>query len=158
RSAHARGHPHRLLRGRDLRGAGPAHGCAAGDGEELDPPRPRPAERVSGAMSEDAELAGLEALAAEHALGVLSARDRAEAEARMAHGPAFAQLVEAWRAGLAPMLETAPAAEPGAAVWSRIERVLPANDNAAMRRRLRFWRGAAMGSMGLAAASLALAV
>jgi anti-sigma-K factor RskA len=109
-------------------------------------------------MSEDAELTGLELLAAEHALGVLSKRERDAAEVRMARDPAFAQLVEAWRARLAPMLAAAPPAEPAAVVWSRIERALPANDNIAMRRRLRLWRGAAIGSLGLAAASLALAV
>ncbi len=109
-------------------------------------------------MSDDLELTGPQALAAEHALGVLSGRERAEAEARMAHDPAFAAEVEAWRARLAPLLDAVPPAAPSAAVWSRIERSLPANDNAAVRRRLAFWRGATLGSMGLAAASLALAV
>jgi anti-sigma-K factor RskA len=104
------------------------------------------------------ELTGLEALAAEHALGVLSGHERAEAEARMARDPAFAALVDAWRARLAPMLDVAAPAQPPAGVWTRVERALPANDNAAIRRRLRFWRGATVGAMGLAAASLALAV
>lgn len=109
-------------------------------------------------MSEPQDLPETEALAAEHALGVLDARERAAAQARMARDPAFAALVEDWRARLAPMLDAAPSAEPSAALWSRVERALPANDNPAMRRRLRFWRGAAIGSMGLTAASLALAV
>lgn len=98
-----------------------------------------------------------EALAAEHALGVLSARERAVAEARMAREPAFAAAVEAWRARLAPMLGAVAAVPPPAGLWTRIERALPANDNA-MVGRLRFWRGTAMGSMGLAAASIFAAV
>jgi anti-sigma-K factor RskA len=89
---------------------------------------------------------------------VLTGAERAQAEARMAHDPAFAALVETWRERLAPMMGVVPPAEPAAGVWSRIERALPANDNVAMRRRLRFWRGATLGAMGLAAASLALAV
>lgn len=49
-------------------------------------------------MSEAPDLSEAEAFAAEHALGVLNARERAEAEARMAREPAFAADVEAWRA------------------------------------------------------------
>jgi anti-sigma-K factor RskA len=108
-------------------------------------------------MSQEPSLSELETLAAEHALGVLSAQERAGAEARMARDPTFAELVAAWRERLAPMLEAVPAADPPAAAWARIERALPANDNAAVRRRLRFWRGATIGSLGLAAASLAMA-
>src|SRR5207245_8213 len=95
---------------------------------------------------------------AEHALGVLSARERAEAEARIAREPAFAALVEDWRARLSPLLERVRPAEPRPGVWTAIERSLPANDNAAVRRRLRFWRSATIGSLGLTAASLAVAV
>ena len=109
-------------------------------------------------MSDGPELSELETLAAEHALGVLSGPERARAEARLGRDPAFAALVEAWRERLSPMLEAVPPAAPSAAVWSRIERALPANDNLAIRRRLRFWRTATIGSMGLAAASLAAAV
>jgi anti-sigma-K factor RskA len=109
-------------------------------------------------MSDGPELSALEALAAEHALGVLSEPERAQAEARLAGDPAFAALVEAWRERLAPLLDAVPAVEPPAAVWSRIARALPANDNLAVRRRLRFWRAATVGSMALAAASLAAAV
>ena len=109
-------------------------------------------------MSQDPDLSELEALAAEHALGVLAGPERARAEARAARDPAFAALVEAWRERLAPLLNAIPATEPPAAVWGRIARALPANDNLAFRRRLRFWRGATVGSIGLAAASLAVAV
>jgi anti-sigma-K factor RskA len=97
-----------------------------------------------------------DALAAEHALGVLSGQERAAVEARMARDPAFAAAVEAWRARLAPLAGEIPAVEPAAAVWPRIERALPANDNAAGR--VAFWRRTALGSMGLAAAGVATAI
>ena len=111
-------------------------------------------------MSEGPELNESEALAAEHALGVLSQAERAQAELRMASDPAFAADVDAWRARLAPLtLSIAPVpAPPG--VWPRIERALPANDNAdaAGGRGVRFWRGTAVSSLGLLAASLVAVV
>lgn len=102
------------------------------------------------------ELPDDEAQAAEHALGVLTARERAAAEARMAREPAFAAEVEAWRERLAPLASDIPAVEPSAAVWPRIERGLPANDNA--EGRVRLWRRTAFGSMGLAVAGMAAAM
>jgi anti-sigma-K factor RskA len=109
-------------------------------------------------MSEGPELSEAEALAAEHALGVLSASERAAAELRMAREPAFAADVDAWAARLAPMIEAIVPVEPPQALWPRIERGLPANDNADGGPGVRFWRRATMGSMGLAAASLAAVV
>jgi anti-sigma-K factor RskA len=108
-------------------------------------------------MSEAPDLTEAEAFAAEHALGVLNARERAEAETRMASEPAFAAEVEAWRQRLAPLIEAVAAAPVPAGLWPRIERQLPANDNgaSALLGRLRFWRSAAMGGFALAAASLA---
>lgn len=105
-------------------------------------------------MSEGPELPEAEALAAEHALGVLTAPERAAAELRMAREPAFAADVEAWRARLAPMIEAIPAVEPPPGLWPRIEAALPANDNASAGA-LGRWRQVAMWSMGTAAASLA---
>jgi len=99
------------------------------------------------------EISDDEALAAEHALGVLGAGERAEAEARMARDPAFAAEVEAWRERLAPMAAGIAPVSPPAGLWQSIERSLPANDNA-----VRFWRRATFGSLGVAAASLAVAV
>jgi anti-sigma-K factor RskA len=109
-------------------------------------------------MSEAPDLSEAEALAAEHALGVLNAAERAEAENRMARDPAFAADVEAWRNRLAPMLEQVAAVPPSPELWRRIERLLPANDNGAILNRLKFWRNAAMGGFALAAASLAAVV
>jgi anti-sigma-K factor RskA len=106
-------------------------------------------------MSEAPELSETEAFAAEYALGVLSGRDRDEAEARMARDAAFAADVEAWRARFAPLLEGVAPQAPPEALWERISRQLPANDNDMAGRRVRFWRGAAVGSLTLAAASLA---
>lgn len=109
-------------------------------------------------MSEAPELEGLEALAAEHALGVLTGAERAEAEVRMARDPVFAAQVDAWRIRLAPLVDGVTPVAPPAGLWERIARCLPANDNPRAVRRLRFWRAAAMGGFGLAAASLAAVV
>ncbi|HVI33644.1 anti-sigma factor [Phenylobacterium sp.] len=110
-------------------------------------------------MSDAPDLSETEALAAEHALGVLAGRERAEAEARMARDAEFAALVDAWRERLQPLADAVPAVAPRPAVWTAIERSLPANDdNAGAVRSLRFWRGATLGSLGLAAASLAAVV
>ena len=99
------------------------------------------------------ELPEDEALAAEHALGVLTARERAVAEARMARDPSFAAEVDAWRLRLAPLAEEVEAVPPPAGLWARIERRLAANDNAAgMRRRLRFWRTASLAGVAMSAA------
>jgi anti-sigma-K factor RskA len=109
-------------------------------------------------MSEAPELTESEAFAAEHALGVLTSNERRQAEMRMAAEPAFAAEVEAWRERLAPMAEAAEAIPAPHDLWLRIERSLGANDNTAVVRGLRFWRGATAGSLTLAAASIAAAV
>ncbi|WP_397401796.1 anti-sigma factor domain-containing protein [Phenylobacterium sp.] len=106
-------------------------------------------------MSEAPDLPEGEAFAAEHALGVLDARERAEAEMRMARDPAFAADVDAWRQRLAPMLDSIEPVTAPQGVWTRIEAMLPANDNGAVMNKLRFWRNAAVGGFALAAASLA---
>ena len=104
-------------------------------------------------MSADPELPDDEALAAEHALGVLSVAERSAAETRMARDPDFAKEVEAWRERLTPLLGEVAEVPPPVGLWSRVETALPVNDNS--RSKLRFWRGATLGSLGLAAASLA---
>jgi anti-sigma-K factor RskA len=109
-------------------------------------------------MSEAPDLTEVEALAAEHALGVLTATERRQAEARMAADPAFAAQVEGWRERLTPMADGLAAIPAPHALWLRIERSLGANDNTVPARSLRFWRRATVGSMTLAAASIAAAV
>jgi anti-sigma-K factor RskA len=106
-------------------------------------------------MSEAPDLSEAEAFAAEHALGVLDARERAEAETRMAKEPAFAAEVDAWRHRLAPMFDAIEPVPAPQGVWTRIEAMLPANDNSAVMNKLRFWRNSAVGGFALAAASLA---
>jgi len=105
-------------------------------------------------MSDEPEIPEPEALAAEHALGVLSAKQRAMVEARMAADPAFAAVVEAWRARLAPLAHEIVPVEPGPELWPRIARALPANDDLRLGRAVRFWRGATAGALALTAASL----
>jgi anti-sigma-K factor RskA len=107
-------------------------------------------------MSEAPELTETEALAAEHALGVLNSAERRQAEARMASDSDFAAQVEAWRERLMPMTDGLTAVQPPAALWLRVERMLGANDNVAAVKGLRFWRGATIGSLTLAAASIML--
>ena len=109
-------------------------------------------------MSDAPELSETEAFAAEHALGVLSALERRSAETRMAADPAFAALVESWRERLGPMVDEVVAVTPPPGVWPRVERELPANDNASAKAvgEVRFWRRATMGSLGLAAAAMVL--
>jgi len=109
-------------------------------------------------MSEGPVLSDQEAFAAEHALGVLSAAERAEAENRMAREPAFAADVEAWRRRLDPLFSSIQPVTAPQGAWERIARRLPANDNIAVVRRLKFWRGATVGSLSLAAASMMAAV
>lgn len=106
-------------------------------------------------MTEEPELPDPEALAAEHAMGLLSAHDRAMAEARAAADPAFAAAVEAWRARLAPLAGEVAPVEPRPEVWARIAGALPANDDGRLARSLRFWRASTAGALALAAASLA---
>ena len=109
-------------------------------------------------MSEAPDLSEAEVLAAEHALGVLTAPERAQAELRMARDPDFATAVGDWRRRLSPLSNLIASVSPPAGLWPRIERALPANDDVGGRRRLRFWRGATVSALGLAAASLAVAV
>lgn len=109
-------------------------------------------------MSGEPDIRDDGVLAAEHALDVLSAAERAAAELRMATDPAFAAEVEAWRERLAPLLEEIAPVAPSDGLWNRIVRALPANDDQALRRSVRRWRATAGGAMALAAAGVAAAV
>ncbi len=98
-----------------------------------------------------------DALAAELALGLLEGQARADALRLSLSDPAFAALVAAWEAKLAPLHGAWADAEPGAAVWSGIERQLserPAATVTAIETRLRRWRAGALLS-GAVAAGLA---
>ncbi|WP_428150033.1 anti-sigma factor [Brevundimonas sp.] len=92
------------------------------------------------------------ALAGELALRVLSPEEERAARAREASDPAFAAEVEVWNEHLAGFIAEIPPVQPSARVWPRVEAgIAPAaaNDN-----RASFWKGWAIGSTGLLAASL----
>ncbi|WP_310467314.1 anti-sigma factor domain-containing protein [Sphingomonas sp.] len=105
-------------------------------------------------MSDERDL-----LAAEYALGLLDGDELAEARALAAGDAAFRAEAARWSGDLAPLLDEVAAVAPPSGVWAAIERKLgpaPANDNA-LERRLKVWRGAALGA-GALAASLAMYV
>jgi anti-sigma-K factor RskA len=96
-----------------------------------------------------------DALAAELALGLLEGQVRVDALRLSLSDPAFAALVAAWEAKLAPLHGEWTDAEPGAAVWGAIERRLadaPTDKVAAIETRLRRWRAGALLSGAVAAA------
>ena len=86
-------------------------------------------------------------LAGELVLGVLSAPQRAAAQARAESDAQFARRVSAWERRLAPWLsDTAPVAAP-AHVWTQIRARLgwqPADAPRGLWQSLAFWRGAAI--------------
>jgi anti-sigma-K factor RskA len=96
---------------------------------------------MPGAVSEDRDL-----LAAEYALRLAEGVELEEARARAASDPDFAAAVAAWEERLQPLADALPPVEPGAAVWTAVERAAgaapaAANDNqAALNRRLKRWR------------------
>lgn len=102
------------------------------------------------------------ALAAEHALRLLTGSDLADAEALMSSDRQFAAEVAQWRGRFAALAKEIDAADPPAGTWQRIETALggagAANDNlVVLERRLKRWR-AIGGAMTAVAASLALAL
>ena len=99
-------------------------------------------------MSEAPDLTEAEALAAEHALGVLDARERAEAETRMARDPAFAADVEAWRHRLAPMLDSVAAvpAPPGTWLSATVCSMPPIKAFITVERSPKYWKAATSGA------------
>ena len=95
-------------------------------------------------------------IAAEYVLGVLGAAERREVERRLAREPALASEVALWEERLSGLTDAVVPVVPPDAVWSRIER---ATATAARRpslwQSLTFWRGLAIASATLAAASIA---
>lgn len=93
-------------------------------------------------------------LAAEHALGVLDAPERAAAERRELTDPVFARQVEGWRGRLAALLDSvAPVAAPDY-IWTGVVRQLGALGNVVelrLRRSLILWRGVSAAAAALAA-------
>jgi len=68
-------------------------------------------------MTEEDDIDGL---AAEYALGSLSAAERAEVEARRGSDAALAAAIEAWQVRLGPLSELASGVEPPAHLFDRI--------------------------------------
>lgn len=101
-----------------------------------------------------------EAMAAEHALRLLTGDDLSKAETRSRTDPDFAAAVARWRGRLAPLDAETSEVAPPESLWGRIEAAVSgrsaSNDNfALLRRKLNLWR-TATGAMGALAASLAL--
>jgi anti-sigma-K factor RskA len=95
-----------------------------------------------------------EALAAEYALGLLGASERAEAEARIARDPAFRAAVAAWHERLAGLAGEAPPVAPPARLRAEIEaRLFPAP-----RRAWFAWIGGGLVAAGLALVALWIAL
>ncbi len=96
-------------------------------------------------------------LAAEYVLGVLAQAERLAVERRVAREPAFADLVVSWEARLLPWADDIAAVAPPRDVWERIAATLPVRTvrTAEKPNGMAFWRGWAIGSSALAAASLA---
>jgi len=95
-------------------------------------------------------------LAAEYALGVLAAAERAVAEQRIAREPAFARLVTDWEQRVAPWAAEIAEVAPPPQLWDRIAGALPAQPQAGgIWQRIAFWRGLSFAAGALAAACLA---
>ncbi len=98
----------------------------------------------------------IDAMAAEYALGTLDSSERATVAARRLREPALDAAIIAWERRLAPLAETIAPLPPPPGLFAGIEKRL---DGAAksvgeiidLRRRLRNWRIAAIGSGALAA-------
>ncbi|MEP6982273.1 MAG: anti-sigma factor [Sphingomicrobium sp.] len=102
------------------------------------------------------------AMAAEHALGLVTGNELRAARARAASEPNFAAEVARWRGRLAPLHEETECVTPPPELWRRIEFATigrsASNDNVAiLRRKLVVWRSAT-GALIAVAASLALVV
>ncbi|UZK67677.1 anti-sigma factor [Sphingomonas sp. M1-B02] len=99
----------------------------------------------------------LDLLAAELALGVLEGEERVRALRLQLSDRSFRVAVAAWQDRLVPMLAHLPDAEPGPALWTRIESQIEDRAPDGIVRRLRAWRTGALSASAVAAA-LALAL
>lgn len=109
--------------------------------------------------------------AAEFALGVLDREERAAAETRSRHDPAFAQEIVEWVIRFSNLIDIIKPVEPSPDLWARIQRSIDgahpqestqslpeaANDEAPGRGKVRglaLWRAWAVGATSIAAAAL----
>jgi anti-sigma-K factor RskA len=102
----------------------------------------------------------LDALAAEHVLGTLDAREAGEVTRALPTHAGLRDAVEAWETRLAPLSELAPPVTPPADLWARIEASLAARPTAAVvpLGAARFWKPLALGSSAIAAGLAAFLV
>ena len=110
-------------------------------------------------MSDDRDHIGPpddDTFAAEYALGVLSASERAEAARRIARELGFAALVEAWQARLVPWMDEIVSVQPPLDLWNKISAALPAERvrSQGLWNSLMLWRWLTAGAGALALASL----
>jgi anti-sigma-K factor RskA len=111
-------------------------------------------------MSEDDTIdpgGGGNMIAAEYVLGVLGASERREVERRLAHEPELAAEVAFWEERLAGLADGITPVTPPPEAWSAIEAMLSAGPTrpAPLWQSLAFWRGFAIASTAVAAASFA---
>jgi anti-sigma-K factor RskA len=101
-----------------------------------------------------------ELLAAEFALGVLNAPDRAAAVKRIQSERGFASMVADWEIRLAPWTNEIAPVQPSPAVWDRITAALPAQPVTIANwwNNLVFWRGLTFAIGALTAACIAVLV
>jgi anti-sigma-K factor RskA len=101
-----------------------------------------------------------ELLAAEYALGVLNASDRAAAAKRLEGEHAFASMVADWETRLAPWTNEIAPIPPPSEVWERISAALPAQRPASsgLWGNIALWRGLTLATGTLAAACIAALV
>ena len=112
-------------------------------------------------MTDTTEFPFPDERAAEYALGVLAADERAAAERQIKGDPGFADQVAAWNARLAPMIDAVAPIDPSSVVWPRIAAQLgrtkaPANDNNGFWDNIAIWRAGAALFATAAAAALAM--
>jgi anti-sigma-K factor RskA len=99
-------------------------------------------------------------LAAELALGVLGGVERAMAQSRAMHEPAFAALVVQWEERLAPWAVEIAEVTPSPQVWNRISAALPTapNQKQGLWQNLAFWRGLTLATGALAAVCIGILI
>jgi anti-sigma-K factor RskA len=97
-------------------------------------------------------------VAAEYVLGVLGAEERREVERRLAQEPALRSEVAFWEERLGGLADQIAPVAPPPATWARIEAVIGPPGRPSIWQSLAFWRGLAIASLTLAAASVAALV
>jgi len=93
-------------------------------------------------------------LAGEYVLGVLDSEERAEAQRRISAEPAFARAVQWWESRLIPLASDIQGIEPSAGLWPRIAGLIGEPARPTLWNNARLWRGASVGALALAAASV----